>query len=126
MHARASVVASGTATVLAALMGSPFVAVYRVSPVTYAIARRLIDLPHVTMVNLIAGERIVPELIQNDFTADNVLRQLRPLLAEGGPLQEQLANLAMVRRRLSASNSISTPSESAIQRVAAHVLKSIQ
>jgi lipid-A-disaccharide synthase len=79
-HARASVVASGTATVEAALIGNPFVVVYRVSRVTYAVARRVVRVAHVGMVNLIAGRRIVPELIQHDFTASKVLEQLRPLL----------------------------------------------
>ena len=62
-HARASVVASGTATVEAALIGNPFVAVYRLSRFSYAVASRLVSLPHVAMPNLIAGRRIVPELI---------------------------------------------------------------
>ena len=68
-HARASIVASGTATVEAALIGNPFIVVYRISPLSYAVAKRVVDVPHVAMVNLIAGKRIVPELIQGDFTA---------------------------------------------------------
>ena len=56
-HARASIVASGTATVEAALIGNPFLVVYRVSPLSYAVARRVVDVPHVAMVNLIAGRR---------------------------------------------------------------------
>ena len=72
--------ASGTATVEAALIGNPFVVVYRVSRITYAVAQRVIRVPHVAMVNLIAGRRIVPELIQDDFTASKVVEQLRPLL----------------------------------------------
>jgi lipid-A-disaccharide synthase len=79
-HARASIVASGTATVEAALIGNPFVVVYRVSRITYAVAQRVIRVAHVGMVNLIAGRRIVPELIQHDFTASKVVEQLRPLL----------------------------------------------
>jgi lipid-A-disaccharide synthase len=79
-HARASVVASGTATVEAALIGNPFLVVYRVSRVTYAVAQRVVRVPHVGMVNLIAGRRIVPELIQHDFTASKVAELLRPLL----------------------------------------------
>jgi lipid-A-disaccharide synthase len=79
-HARASVVASGTATVEAALISNPFVVVYRVSRITYAVARRVVRVAHIGMVNLIAGRRIVPELIQDDFTASKVLEQLRPLL----------------------------------------------
>ena len=79
-HVRASVVASGTATVEAALIGNPFLVVYRVSLVTYAVAQRVVRVAHVGMVNLIAGRRIVPELIQHDFTATKVVEQLRPLL----------------------------------------------
>jgi lipid-A-disaccharide synthase len=79
-HARVSMVASGTATVEAALIGNPFVVVYRVSRVTYAVAKRVVRVAHVGMVNLIAGRRIVPELIQHDFTASNVVGRLRPLL----------------------------------------------
>ena len=79
-HARASIVASGTATVEAALIGNPFVVVYRVSRLTYAVARRVIRLPHVAMVNLIAGRRLVPELIQHEFTPSRVVECLRPLL----------------------------------------------
>jgi lipid-A-disaccharide synthase len=79
-HARASIVASGTATVEAALIGNPFVVVYRVSPLTYAVAKRVVDVPHVAMVNLIADSRVVPELIQDDFTARNVVSHLQPLL----------------------------------------------
>ena len=73
-HARASVVASGTATVEAALIGNPVLAVYRLSDISYAVASRLVDLPHVAMVNLIAEDRIVPELIQDDFTPENIVR----------------------------------------------------
>ena len=75
-HARASVVASGTATVEAALMGNPFVVVYRVSRLTYEIAKRVVTVAHVAMVNLIAGRRVVPELIQEEFTAGNIVQQL--------------------------------------------------
>ena len=59
--------------------------VYRVSPITYAIAKRVVTVPHVAMANLIAGKRVVPELIQNDFTASNIVRQLQPLLPDGPP-----------------------------------------
>ena len=96
-HARASIVASGTATVEAALIGNPFVVVYRVSPLTYAIAKRVVKVPHVAMANLIAGKRIVPELIQNDFRASNIVRQLLPLLPDGPPRQSMMKELAELR-----------------------------
>ncbi len=100
LHARASVVASGTATVEAALIGNPFVVVYRVSPITYAIARRVVRVPHVAMANLIAGKRVVPELIQGDFTASNIVMQLQPLLPDGPRRQSMMQELAAIRRLL--------------------------
>jgi lipid-A-disaccharide synthase len=96
-HARASVVASGTATVEAALVGNPFVVVYRVSAPTYAIAKRVVKVPHVAMANLIAGKRIVPELIQSDFTAANIVQQMERLLPDGPPRQSMMEELARIR-----------------------------
>jgi lipid-A-disaccharide synthase len=96
-HARASVVASGTATVEAALIGNPFVVVYRVSPLTYAIAKRVVTVEHVAMANLIAGRRVVPELIQDDFTAANIVQQIEPLLPDGPPRQSMMEELARIR-----------------------------
>lgn len=112
-HARASVVASGTATVLAAIVGNPFVVVYRVSPLTFALAKRLIRYPDefpemtdssgnlpVAMPNLIAGRRIVPELLQAHFTAQNVATELAPLLTDTTERHAQIAALADLRHRL--------------------------
>jgi lipid-A-disaccharide synthase len=99
-HARVSIVASGTATVEAALIGNPFVVVYRVSPITYAIAKRVVTVPHVAMANLIAGKRVVPELIQNDFTASNIVRELQRLLPDGPPRQSMMQELQRVRALL--------------------------
>jgi lipid-A-disaccharide synthase len=99
-HARASVVASGTATVEAALIGNPFGVVYRVSPLTYAIAKRVVTVAHVAMVNLIAGKRVVPELIQGDFTASNIVQQIGPLLPDGPRRQSMMEELARIRGSL--------------------------
>jgi lipid-A-disaccharide synthase len=121
-HARASVVASGTATVEAALIGNPFVVVYRVSPITYAIARRVVSVPHVAMANLIAGKRIVPELIQNDFTAANIVQQLEPLLPDGPPRQSMMQELQRVRELLSTRPAGEGEAQGAIDKVAAIAL----
>jgi lipid-A-disaccharide synthase len=116
--ARASVVASGTATVLAAVVGNPFMVVYRVSGLTFALAKKLVEYPEefpikrdlegnlpVGMVNLIAGKRIVPELLQERFSAENVAAALGPLLADGEAREKQMAALAEVRGRLVAEGS---------------------
>jgi lipid-A-disaccharide synthase len=114
-HARASVVASGTATVQAAVIGNPFVVVYRVSPLTFRLAKRLIQYPAeiwdprqvdldgnlpIAMVNLIAGRRIVPELLQTRFTAENVAAAMRPLVADTPEREQMVADLAVVRHAL--------------------------
>jgi lipid-A-disaccharide synthase len=99
-HARASIVASGTATVEAALLGNPFVVVYRLSRLSYAIARRVVTVPHVAMVNLIAERRVVPELIQDEFTPEAVVAAIRPLLADGPQREAAIAGLRDVRQRL--------------------------
>ena len=114
-HARASVVASGTATVQAAVIGNPFIVVYRVSPLTFRLAKGLINYPPeiwdpsrldadgnlpIAMVNLIAGRRVVPELLQTRFTAENVAAALKPLLANSPERDKMIVDLAEVSRSL--------------------------
>ncbi len=125
-HARASVVASGTATVEATLAGNPFVVVYHVSPLTYEIARRVVKVPYITITNLIAGKRVVLELIQNDFTAKNIVREMERLLPDGGPRRFMMEELARVRGLLSKRPEGSVGQcGGAIERVAAVTLETI-
>jgi lipid-A-disaccharide synthase len=98
--ATTAVVASGTATVEAALLGAPMVVVYRLSAWTYRLGRRFVRVPYYAMVNLIAGRRVVPELIQSDFTPDRVAAELLPLLDETGARHAMQAGLSEVRKRL--------------------------
>lgn len=100
LHSRAAVVASGTATVEAALIGTPFVVVYRVSRLTYAIGRRLVKVKNFGMVNLIGGREIVPELIQSNFIAGKVVQELNRLIPDGEPRAEMISNLQEVGRML--------------------------
>lgn len=126
LHARASIVASGTATVEAALIGNPFVVVYRVSPVTYAIAKQVVKVPHVAMANLIAGKEVVPELIQNDFTASNIVQQIAPLLPDGAPRESMKKELARLRSLLAPHRDVHGEEVgTAISRVAAITLKQL-
>jgi lipid-A-disaccharide synthase len=99
-HSRAGIVASGTATVEAALMRMPFVMVYRVSPLTYFLGKSRVKVPFFAMVNLIAGEQVVPELIQQDFTAGAIVHHLREIIADGPARERQIAGLDRVRRLL--------------------------
>jgi len=99
-HADASIVSSGTATVEAALLDAPMVVVYRVTPLTAILAKPLVRTEFFSMVNLIAGREVVPELIQKDFTADKVEAQTLRLLRNPAEIAAMRANLAEVRQRL--------------------------
>jgi lipid-A-disaccharide synthase len=94
------VTASGTATVQTALHGKPMVIVYRLSPLTYRLGRRFVKVDTFGMVNLIAGRRIVPELIQDDFTPGRVAGALYRLLTDTALAETTRADLADVRKRL--------------------------
>jgi lipid-A-disaccharide synthase len=95
--------ASGTATVQAALHDTPMVIVYRLSPLTYRLGRRLVTIGMIGMVNLIAGEKIVPELVQDAFTPEAVAREAIALLTDRERATRVKAGLARVRERLGGS-----------------------
>jgi lipid-A-disaccharide synthase len=92
--------ASGTATVQAALHDTPMVIVYRVSPLSYRLLRRLVKVDAIGMVNLIAGERIVPELVQDAFTAEAVAAEAVSMLTDPARAASVRSGLAKVRARL--------------------------
>src|SRR5207237_5780160 len=105
MHARAAVVASGTATVEAALSGTPFVVVYRLAPLTWLLGRRLVKLDTFAMPNLIAGrlsggKKIVPELIQGGFSAESVVREMAKIIPDGPARTQMLADIYQVQNQL--------------------------
>jgi lipid-A-disaccharide synthase len=99
-YSRAGIIASGTATVEAALMELPFIMVYRVTPLTYLLGRSTVKVPHFAMVNLIAGERVVPELVQQDFTPAKVISELGRIITDGEPRERMLSGLRNVRNQL--------------------------
>ena len=92
--------ASGTATVQTAIHDTPMVIVYRLSPLTYCLGRRFVKLDTFGMVNLIAGERIVPELIQDAFTPAAVADEAVSMLTDGTRARRVSEDLARVRERL--------------------------
>jgi lipid-A-disaccharide synthase len=98
--ADAAIVASGTATVETTILGVPMVIVYRMNPVTYALARLASDVPHIGMPSLIAGERVVPELVQGACRGDRIAREVRRILTEPSLAREMRARLARVKDRL--------------------------
>ncbi len=122
-HSRAGIVASGTATVEAALMGTPFVMVYRLSRLTYALGRPRVKVPYFAMVNLIAGEEVVPELVQHKFTAENVVMELNKIIPDGEPRTRMIERLATVKARLKCgSGAAKHPSETAAEIILGEII----
>ena len=92
--------ASGTATVQAALHDTPMVVVYRMAPLSFQLARRVVKVEAIGMVNLIAGEKIVPELVQDAFTAEAVAREAIDILTNPARASRIREGLASVRAKL--------------------------
>ena len=107
-QARAAVVASGTATVEAAVIGTPFVMVYRVAPLTYSLGTKMVRVPFYAMPNLIAGRQVIPELVQENFTAERVVNELNKIVGNGPDRERMLEGLADVRQRLRGTEVAST------------------
>lgn len=106
VHARLAWVASGTASLETALLGTPLVVFYKLSAWTYRLGRRLVRLSHVSLVNLIAERPVVPELLQADFTPDRLVSWARQLLPDGPQRAAMLAGLDEVRCRCGAPGAI--------------------
>ncbi|HTS74932.1 MAG TPA: lipid-A-disaccharide synthase [Bryobacteraceae bacterium] len=101
-----AIVASGTATIEAALLDTPMVVIYSVAPLTAAILRHMVHTPFISMVNLVAGRRVAPELIQDDFTPGAVADQVRYLLESSEARDTMKAGLAEVRAKLGSGGAI--------------------
>ena len=84
-HARAGLVKSGTATLEAALEETPLVVAYRTSRFSWSIVKRMLRVKHVSLVNLLAEDSVVPELIQGNATPENIAHRLIPLMDENSP-----------------------------------------
>jgi lipid-A-disaccharide synthase len=93
-----TVITSGTASLEAALAGIPMVIVYATSALNYFLGKRLVDVPHIGLANLIAGKRIVPELIQTEATAGSIARHVGQIVTDPRKYEEMHANLLKVRQ----------------------------
>jgi len=116
-HSRSGIIASGTATVEAAMMETPFVMVYRVSPLTYLLGRSAVKVPHVAMVNLIAGKEVVPELVQQDFTPERVAAAIARILPDDEERRTMLEGLRNVRSQLSGGEAKMHPANRAARAI---------
>jgi lipid-A-disaccharide synthase len=110
-----AVTASGTATVQAALHGRPMVVIYRLSPLTYRLGRRFLLVDNVAMVNLIAGRRIVPELIQDECTAEGIAAETLSLLTDRQRADDTKRALGDVRARLGSPGASGRAAEAVLE-----------
>ncbi len=106
-------VASGTATLVCALLGVPMVVTYRLHPLSFILASLLVKVPHVGLVNLVAGERVAPELVQDALDAGSLAVAGRALLGEEG--ESQRRKLSLVRERLGGPGASRRAAEEVLQ-----------
>ncbi len=109
------ITASGTATIQCALHEKPMVVVYRVSPLTYRLGRPFVTVDTFAMPNLVAGRRIVPELIQDDFTPERTADEAVALLTDADKRAEMRAALAEVRELLGAPGATARAAETVLE-----------
>ncbi|MBI2359587.1 MAG: lipid-A-disaccharide synthase [Deltaproteobacteria bacterium] len=107
--------ASGTATLETALLLKPMVIMYRLAWLTYGLARLLVRVDHIGMVNILAGEKVVPELIQEEVTAERIVRETTRIMHESSVYHDTVAKLAAVRQKLGAPGAADRVAEIALE-----------
>jgi lipid-A-disaccharide synthase len=117
-YSTVAVITSGTATIEAALLQRPMVVIYRVSPVTAFFARWMVDVPFFSMVNILAGKQVVPELIQPDFTPVRLAAEVERLLDRPEVQSEMMREFGLLKARLGQSGAIERVAEIALEMAA--------
>ncbi|HEX2520680.1 MAG TPA: lipid-A-disaccharide synthase [Terriglobia bacterium] len=110
-HSDLAVVSSGTATLETALLGTPLIAVFKVSDLTWIVGQYLVRVPFYSLVNLIAGREVVPELFQKDFTAERLYAEMQRHLENPDLLKRVRMDLALVKDRLGEGGAIHNAAE---------------
>lgn len=121
-HADVAVVASGTATVEATLRERPMVVVYCVAPLTWLAGKLLVDVPFYSMVNILAGKRLVPELMQSEFSAHNVASHVEYLLDHAEARESMVTEFRSIKARLGTGGAIRRAAEAMLQLLPASIV----
>ncbi len=114
-HSEFLIVKSGTSTVEAALCGTPFVVIYKTSPLTYLIAKQLVQVPHVAMANILAEKRVIPEFIQNQTKPEKIAQTVTEILENRSQYDSIKAELAKVRQKLGSGNAYRQAAEAVVE-----------
>lgn len=122
-HATVTLAASGTVTMEAALLGAPMVTFYKVTPVSWALGKMLVKVPYYSMVNLVAGRKVVPELIQQEMTGDALATEALRLLREPERVVKMKAELSAVREALETGHD---PMEESARRILASIQEEVR
>jgi lipid-A-disaccharide synthase len=112
--ANVAIAASGTVTLEAALLGLPTVIIYKMAALTYLLGKLLVKIPYISLPNIIAGRKVVPELLQYAVTADNIANEIVPILLDAHLHQAMVQDLVEVQQKLGAAG--------AVERVAREIL----
>jgi lipid-A-disaccharide synthase len=118
-------VASGTATLESAIIGTPFVLVYRVSPLNYMVAKRLVKVKNICLANIVAGREVVPEFVQRDFNPKRVADMLHKFLHDSGSREELLEGFDDIRRKLGTAGANARVAELAVSLMKDHAEKAL-
>lgn len=124
-YSRAALVASGTATLETACAGLPFALVYKVSPLSFAIGKRLVKIPYIGLVNIIAGEAIVHEYLQDCANPERLLPEVESLLFDEARRQQLIQQLSTVKRKLGAPGASHATAQLVLQQVKVHQTETI-
>ena len=109
------IVASGTSTLQGALCGAPMVVIYRTSPATFAVARRLVQVSHIALANIVAGDRVAPELLQDDATPERIASEAGRLLRDPAAAERMRARWRTLWDRLGPRNAAAHAAEAVLQ-----------
>ncbi len=114
-HAEAAIVTSGTATLETGWFATPMVVVYKTSPLTYLIGRLLVDVPHIGLVNIVAGKGIVPELIQHEMNSENLVRAVGRILENQNYADTMRSELSVIKQKLGGPGASARVAEGILQ-----------